>query len=292
MDTERIDTRKLEPAAREQLRRTALRLHRRGHSQAAIATELGLRRPTVSAWIAKAAAGQGTGEGQRGRRTGEGRRLTAAQEARIRNDLVDRTPDQVKLRFALWNARAVRAHIKQCFLVELPIRLVRKYLNRWGFTPQRPTKRAFEQQPAAVQRWLQSDYPAIAARAKAEGAEICWGDETAVSSVEHYPRGYAPKGKTPVLVLSQAKRERINLISAVTNQGLMRFMLYRETMTAEVLIRFMKRLIKDTPRKVFLILDNLRVHHSCVVKTWLAERREQIEVFFLPSHSPELNPDD
>lgn len=292
MDRERIDTRKLEPAAREQLRRTVLRLHRRGHSQAVIAAELGLRRPTVSAWLAKVAAGQGTGEGQRGRRMGEGRRLTAAQEARIRNDLVDRTPDQVKLRFALWNARAVRAHIQQCFLVELPTRLVRKYLNRWGVTPQRPIKRAFEQPPAAVQRWLQSDYPAIAARAKAEGAVICWGDETAVSSVEHYPRGYAPKGKTPILVLSQAKRERINLISAVTNQGLMRFMLYRETMTAEVLIRFMKRLIKDAHRKVFLILDNLRVHHSRVVKTWLTEQREQIEVFFLPSYSPELNPDE
>jgi len=156
---------------------------------------------------------------------------------------------------------------------------VRRYLNRWGFTPQRPLKRAFEQKPEAVRKWLETDYPMIAARAKAEGAEIYWGDETAVSSVEHYPRGYAPKGKTLVLVLSQRKRERINLISAVTYRGTLRFMLNRDTMTAEVLIRFMQRLIKDAGRKIFLILDNLKVHHSKAVTAWLEKNREKIAVF-------------
>lgn len=223
---------------------------------------------------------------------GEGRRLTPEQEARICRDIVDKTPDQLKLRFALWNAQAVRTLIQTYFLIKLPVRTVRLYLTRWGFTPQRPLKRAFEQQPEAVQQWLQTDYPAIAARAKAEGAEICWGDETAVSSVEHYPRGYAPKGQTPVLVLSQAKRERINLISAITHQGTLRFMMYRETLTADVLIQFPGRLIRDSRRKVFLILDNLRVHHSRKVKAWLEDKTDQIELFFLPSYSPERNPDE
>lgn len=292
MEAERIDTRKLEPAAREQLRRTVIRLHRRGHSQAAIARELGLRRPTVTLWLLKAEAGQGVKEAQRGRPAGNGRRLTPAQESVLQQDLVDKTPDQVKLRFALWSAQAVRAHIKTCFGVNLPVRSVRNYLKRWGFTPQRPLKRAFEQRPAAVQKWLTEDYPAIAQRAKAEGAEICWGDETAVSLVEHYPRGYAPRGKTPVLALSQSKRERINLISAITNQGKMRFMMYRETLTADVFIQFLQRLVREAGRKVFLVLDNLRVHHSQTVKEWLAGKAEQIELFFLPSYSPELNPDE
>lgn len=150
----------------------------------------------------------------------------------------------------------------------------------------------FEQNPKALKQWLETDYPAIAARAKREGAEIYWGDEAAVSSVEHNPRGYAPKRKTPVLVLSQSKRERINLISAVTNRGSMRFMLCRENMTAKVLTRFMQRLIKDAKRKVFLVLDNLRVHHSKAVQVWLEAHEEQIEVFFMPSYSPELNPDE
>lgn len=292
METERIDTRKLEPAAREQLRKTAVRMHRQGMKQATIAETLGVRRSTITIWIGKARNGEGTKESKRGRSVGEFRVLTAEQEDRIRKDIVDKTPDQMKLSFALWNANAVRAYIKQSFLADVPIRSVRRYLSRWGFTPQRPLKRALEQKPEAVKKWLETDYPAIAARAKLEGAEIYWGDETAVSSVEHYPRGYAPKGQTPVLVLSQSKRERINLISAVTNRGAMRFMLYRENMTSEVLIRFMQRLIKDAGRKVFLVLDNLRVHHSKVVQAWLEEHREEIEVFFLPSYSPELNPDE
>lgn len=292
METERIDTRKLEPAAREQLRKTAIRMYRRGQTQKSIAEALGVRRSTITIWMGKARNGYGTQEAKRGRAVGEFRVLTAAQEDRIRKDIVDKTPDQMKLSFALWNAQAVKTYIKQGFLIDLPIRSVRRYLQRWGFTPQRPLKKAFEQNPKAVKQWLETDYPAIAARAKREGAEIYWGDETAVSSVEHYPRGYAPKGKTPVLVLSQSKRERINLISAVTNRGSMRFMLYRENMTAKVLIRFMQRLIKDAKRKVFLVLDNLRVHHSKAVQAWLESHGEQIEVFFLPSYSPELNPDE
>jgi transposase len=292
MEKERIDTRKLEPAAREQLRKTALRMYRRGQSHRSIAEALGVRRSTITIWIGKARSGHGTQEAKRGRSLGEFRVLTVAQENRIRKDIVDKTPDQMKLSYALWNAKAVKAYIQQCFLLALPIRSVRRYLQRWGFTPQRPLKRAFEQKPEAVKQWLETDYPAIAARAKREGAEIYWGDETAVASVEHYPRGYAPKGKTPVLVLSQSKRERINLISAVTNRGSMRFMLYRETMTSVVLIRFMQRLVKDAKRKVFLVLDNLRVHHSKAVLAWLEAHREQLEVFFLPSYSPELNPDE
>ena len=294
---EKIDVRKLEPAAREQLRRTAIRMYKRGRSQASIAEELGLRRPTISAWVVREAAlgAQGFKEQKRGRAEGTGRRLTEAQEARIKQDIVDRTPDQMKLRFALWSAQAVKAVIKQMFLIDLPIRTVRLYLARWGFTPQRPLKRAYEQRPAAVEKWLKEEYPAIVARAKAEMAEISWGDESAVSSVEHFPRGYAPKGQTPVLVLSQSKRARINLISAITKQGKMRFMLYRETLTARVLIKFLMRLIRDAGgKKVFLILDNLRVHHSKLVQAWLEEEenKKAIELFFLPSYSPELNPDE
>jgi transposase len=110
--------------------------------------------------------------------------------------------------------------------------------------------------------------------------------------VGHYPRSYAPKGKTPVRVLSQSKRERIHLISAITNQGTLRFMMYRDTLTAEVLIRFLERLIRAAGRKVFLVLDNLRVHHSRKVREWLADRQDLIELFFLPSDSPELNRDE
>ncbi len=205
--------------------------------------------------------------------------------------ICDKTPDQLKLTFALWTRQAVQEFIKQRFDIRIAIRTVGTYLKRWGFTPQKPLKRAYEQRPVEVQKWLQDVYPSITDRAKQEGAEIHWGDETGIRSDSQHGRGYAPKGKTPVIRLS-AKRTSINMISTVTNQGKVRFMIYRDSMNAKRLIKFLKQLIKSSDKKVFLILDNLRVHHSKLVKEWLAEHTKEIDVFFLPAYSPELNPDE
>ncbi|KAF0185740.1 MAG: transposase, partial [Nitrospirae bacterium] len=124
-----------------------------------------------------------------------------------------------------------------------------------------------------------------------ESAEINWCDETGIRNDEKRAKGYAPKGKTPTIRLN-ANRTSMSMVSAITNQGKVRFMVYKEAMNAALMIRFMKRLIKDTGRKVFLIVDNLKTHHSRIVKQWLQENKEQIEVFYLPSYSPELNPDE
>jgi len=217
--------------------------------------------------------------------------LNETQAKEIQKLICDKSPDQLKLAFALWTRKAIQGLIRQRFQIVMPIRTVGDYLARWGFTPQKPAKRAYEQQPAAVKKWLDEDYPAIASKAKDEQADIYWGDETGVRNDCQHGRSYAPKGKTPVLRLP-AKRTSLNMISALTNQGKVRFMIYKENMTAQVLITFMERLVKDAPRKVFLILDNLKVHHAKLVQEWLAEHREQIEVFYLPSYSPELNPDE
>ena len=148
-----------------------------------------------------------------------------------------------------------------------------------------------EKKPERVEAWLKDEYPLIAERAKAEGAEIHWGDETGVRSDCQHGRSYAPAGKTPVQRVS-GSRFSSNMISTVTNQGKVRFMLYQETLTAPVLIRFLARLIRDAGRKIFLILDNLRVHHRKKVRAWLEKHTDLIEVFFLPAYSPELNPDE
>jgi len=291
---EKIDVRKLNYSARETLRKTVIRLHEQGYKQSTICKDLGLRPATVCGWVSryKTSGDLGLKDKAPGRTTGQHRTLSLSQESRIKQDIIDKTPDQHKLAFALWNAKAVAAYIKQCFDITMPIRTVRLYLSRWGFTPQRPIKKAYEQQDKAVQRWLETDYPAIVKRAKKEGAEISWGDETGVSSSEHRPRGYAPKGQTPVLISSKASRTRVNLISTVNNRGELRFMSYKGSMNAQVLIRFLRQLIKHASQKVYLILDNLRVHHSKKVKHWLKDRSNQIELFFLPSYSPELNPDE
>ena len=230
-------------------------------------------------------------KGKRGRRHGEQRDLTSEQEAEIKKLLMDKAPNQLKLAFALWTRDAVKLLIQQRFDYEMPIRTVGEYLKRWGFTPQKPVKWAKEQSTPAVARWLLTEYPAIAAKAKREKAEIHWGDETGLQTGANVEKGYSPKGKTPV-IRQTAKRERINMISSITNQGQVRFMFYRDNMNSKRLIEFMRRLTKDAGRKVFLILDNLKVHHSKVVKAWLEKQAGKIEVFYLPSYSPELNPDE
>ena len=154
-----------------------------------------------------------------------------------------------------------------------------------------PLRRAYEQNPKAVQKWLDEEYPAIEAKAKKEKAEIHWGDETGLRNDSQHGRSYAPRGKTPAILLP-AKREHVSLISTITNQGKVRFMVYENAMNSQILLKFLKRLTKDAGRKVFLILDNLRVHHSKMVKEWLANHTNEIEVFFLPPYSPELNPDE
>ena len=262
-------------------------------TRAEIGEIVGVHADTVGRWL-KSYREQGAKALKlktRGRREGSGRRLNENQERQIQELLVDKTPDQLKMPYALWTRESVRELVKDQFGIKLPIRTVGHYLKRWGMTPQKPVKQAYEQQPARVQKWLDEEYPAIQQKAKEEKAEIYWGDETGLRNDSQHERGYAPKGKTPVIRLN-AKRESINMISAMTNQGKVRFKLFDGGMNAAILIEFMRRLIKDAQRKVILILDNLRVHHARKVKEWLADKADQIEVFYLPAYSPELNPDE
>lgn len=287
------DARTLSNDALEQLRSQAVRLSRRGESNTAIAEILGVNRRTVGIWLQRhATGGAGALRAQRrGRKVGEQRTLTPAQEADVQRCLIDKTPDQLKLTFALWSRQAVRELLRVRCGIAMPTRTVGEYLRRWGFTPQKPVKRAYEQRPAAVQAWLTETYPAIAARAKDEGAEIHWGDETGVRSDDVRGRGYAPRGQTPIRRVP-ARRHSVSMISTLTNQGKVRFMLFRQALDARRLLRFLGRLIRDAGRKVFLILDNLKVHHATKVRTWLDAHAEAIAVFYLPSYSPELNPDE
>jgi transposase len=290
---ETTDMRKLSRDARHERRVQVIRLRKAGHTYEAIAAQTGLSRTGVFDICRRHAIGgaKALRDAVGGRRTGEGRRLSAQQEAEVRKLICDKTPDQLKMPYALWSRGAVAELIGHRFGIRLPVRTMGLYLKRWGFTPQKPIRRAYEQSPAAVKKWLDEDYPAIAARAKAEGAQIHWGDETGLRSDDVRGRGFAPKGETPVIRV-RAKREGLSVISSVTNKGQMRWKIFEGAMNADILIDFLRRLIKGASKKVFLILDNLRVHHSKPVKAWLAEHRDDIEVFYLPSYSPELNPDE
>ncbi len=290
---EKIDARKLKNEVQQAIRNQVIRLRKQGKKNKDVAEFLGISPQHTSTLWQKYRKG-GKKEitlGRRGRRHGEQRTLTEEQERHIQKLIVDKTPDQLKFPFALWTREAVREIIHRQCALDMPVRTVGEYLKRWGFTPQKPVKRAKEQNPKAVKQWLNGEYPKIAAMAKKEKAQIYWGDETGVQNEANMIRGYGPKGKTPVLRVT-AKRAHISMISAITNEGKVRFMVYREAMTQQKLIAFMGRLINDAGRKVYLILDNLKAHHGKKVTEWLAHHKEAIAVFYLPAYSPEMNPDE
>lgn len=291
------DARKLEPAAQYELRKQVIRAWKRGRNRVQISGDVGLSYPAVCNIVKRYRANEEKGVGilapaKRGRREGEDRSLTAEEEAMIQRLICEKRPEQMRMDFALWSRAAVMQLIEREYGIKLSVRGVGNYLKRWGFTPQKPIKRAYEQRPEAVKKWLDEEYPAIEKRAKAEGAEVHWGDETALVNTDVRGRSYAPAGKTPVTYTVGGTRQKLSMIATVTNQGKARWMIIDEAFNADKLIEFMEALIKDAGKKVFLILDNLRVHHSKPVKAWLEKNKEKIEVFYLPSYSPELNPEE
>ena len=290
---EKIDFRKLTSSERYQFRKRAVTLVKSGKKQNEVASLFGVRTATVSSWMQahRQEGNQGLKDEIRGVKSADKKLLSKNQEKEIQKMIVDVMPDQLKLDYALWTRKAVKELVEREFGIVLAVNTMGDYLRSWGFTPQKPKKRAYEQCPKKVQKWLDEEYPGIKERAKEESAEIQWGDETGVRNTNQHGRSYAPKGKTPVKK-HKAQRFSVNMFSTVTNQGQVRFMIYTGSMNADRCIEFMSKLIENKTQKVFLILDNLRVHHSKLVKQWVEENKEKIELFYLPSYSPEKNPDE
>jgi transposase len=290
---QKLDGRRVPDEALEVLRGRAVAMVAAGTSRRAAAALLGLHHNTIGRWLKawRTVGAAGLARRKRGRRPGEQMRLRPTQAAAIKRLISDQCPDQLKLPFALWTREAVQALIARRFAIDLALTTVGGYLRRWGFTPQRPVRRALEQNPERIRAWLAEDYPRLAAQAKAERAEIHWGDETGISNQASYGRSFAPKGQTPI-VRRPGRRSTTSLISSLTNRGRLRFMVYEGALNAGLFLAFLKRLIKGAERKIFLILDNLRVHHAKPVQTWVAAHSDRIELVFLPPYAPEHNPDE
>jgi transposase len=289
----REDGRKLSADAQEERRKTIVRMRKQGKKLWEIEEAVSLSRTAVCKALKnyRNKGWKGLKGGKRGRSVGTGRSLTPEQEKIVRLKIIDRRPEQLKMDFALWTREAVRQLIFQICNIDMPIRTVGGYLRRWGFTPQKPVKFAYERRPEKVKEWLEQTFPEIRERAKNEKAEIYWGDETGLRAGDVRGRGFAPPGATPI-VNATAKYENLSMISAITNKGRVQWMIADGTINAERFIEFLTALCKDSRRKIFLILDNLRVHHSKPLKEWLIGREKKIELFYLPSYSPDLNPDE
>jgi transposase len=286
------DTRSLPAAAQAALRNRAVRAVLDGMTQAEAARVFGVHHNAVNRWVKRYRQGgwEGLSERRRGRRPGEQAALSEPQQQEVIALVRETTPDQLGLAGFLWTRDAVAELITQRYGRWLARTTVGGYLRGWGFSPQRPQRRALEQNPAAVRRWLEETYPAIRAQARQEGGVVLWLDEMGVRSDAATGRSWAPVGRTPVIKRT-GKRFRVNMISAVSNAGMLRFRLFVGSFSGPVFIDFLRRLLRDCGgRKVHLVVDGHPVHRAKAVSAWVGRHAARIELHFLPGYSPELNP--
>jgi transposase len=288
----KTDARKLDTATQAHLRRLVVLAVRDGVKQTAAAKRYGVSLRAVNQWMARDRAGglKALKAQRRGRPAGGGR-LSARQAVRIRSLVLGKMPDQLKLPFYLWTRAAVAELIAREYGIRVSLTSVGRYLKAWGMSPQKPMRRAYERNDAAITRWLDEEYPAIARQAKRDKAVIYWGDEMGLRSDHVTGTSYAPVGQTPV-VHATGQRFGCNMISAITNKGALAFMVFTGRFQAPVFVEFMRRLLKQVKGKVYLIVDGHPVHRSRQAKAFVEERAKRLRLIRLPGYCPELNPDE
>ena len=285
------DARTLSCHAQADLRLRAVQAVLSGKKQKEVGRLFGVSKHTVCRWMLRYR--EGGMQALKARKRGRPHRgkLLPWQAAQIARSVIDRHPEQLKLPYYLWTREAVAELVERRFGINLSVWTIGRYLRGWGFTPQKPVRRAFEQNQEAVKRWLEEEYPAIRRQARREKAEIHWCDEMGLRSDHSAGRTYGLKGCTPVIP-GTGQRFRCNMISSITNRGKLRFMIYKSSFGAAVFLMFLKRLVRQMDHRVFLIVDRHPVHRAKKVRKWVREHAHQIKLFYLPPYSPELNPDE
>lgn len=287
-----FDARSITPKAQEVLRIRAVKaVVEAGKTHQEVADLFGIARGTVSRWVS--IYKKGGYEALKAKKQGrpKGGALKGWQASVIARTVIEKNPDQLRFPWALWTRESVAALIYRKYGLKLSVWTVGRYLRRWGFTPQKPLRRAYQRNPRAVEQWLHREYPKIRYKAKKEKGEIHWCDEMGLRSDHQTGTTWGKRGNTPVVECT-GRRYKINMISTVTNKGTLRFMLFDSSFTVDVFIEFLKRLLRSTEHKVFLIVDNHSVHKSKKVLKWMESHKDGIEMYFLPPYSPELNPDE
>ncbi|MBF0437416.1 MAG: IS630 family transposase [Magnetococcales bacterium] len=286
MDT--TDGRKLSHKTLEEIRIRAVRQVEAGESPEVVIKTLGFHRSCIYEWIAKYR--EGGIDALRSRLApGKTPKLNGKHLKWLYTTIVSTNPLQLCFPFALWTCGMVRELIRRDLGVSLSECQVSRVLHKLGLSPQKPVRKAWQRNDSLVDRWRQEEFPAIQEQAKLEGASILFADESAVRSDFHSGTTWAPIGQTPV-VKTTGTRFKVNLISAIDGRGSMRFMAFEENFTADVFINFLKRLMHNADKPIFLILDGHSVHNSSKVRKYVKSTEGKLELFFLPPYSPNLNP--
>jgi transposase len=235
------DARFLPPVVQQELRQQAISLFLNKVSQVNISKILGVSRQSVWKWVKayKESGNKGLEIRKRGRP--QGSQLLPWQSAQIVNIVKNSCPDEIGMPFLLWTRESIGELIKAKFNISLSRWTVGRYLAKWGFSPQKPVRKAIEQNPQAIESWFKSQYPLIQKLAKKEQATIHWGDEMGLRSDNNVGRTYGIKGKTPI-VRRTGNRFSCNMISVITNLGKLSFMIFQENFNENIFLKFLKKL--------------------------------------------------
>lgn len=284
------DARKLDHKTLEQLRIRAVSRVLSGESPEVVSKAIGINRTTIYDWLAKYRSGGW--HALRSRPTpGAKPKIDGRKMEWIFKTISGKNPQQLKFEFALWTREMIQQLILKKFKIKLSLKAVGRLLSQLGLTCQKPLYQAIQRSESLVKNWLKTVYPGIKKRAKQERAEIYFGDAAHIRSDHHAGKTWGVKGKTPVIV-SSGSRFSFSLISAISAQGLMRFMVTEGGVDSDVFIQFLKRLVSNASRKIFLIVDNGRSHVSKKTKEFISTIKDKLEIFYLPPYSPDLNPDE
>jgi transposase len=284
------DKRSVDHQTLEYLRKLAVTRVKAGERPSVVGKSLGFCRTSIYRWIR--AESQGGEEALNSRKApGPTPKLTDKQKQQVIRWIVGKDPRQYGFDFGLWTRHIVGAMIADRFGVSLTLPCVGALLASLGITPQKPLRRAYERDPAAIEHWKHTVYPSLRRRARRERADIFFLDETGVRSDCVLGRTYGLRGKTPV-VQTSGRRQAINAISAVSPRGGFWFQVYRGMLNAARFIEMLSQLMKGRRRKVILILDGLPAHKAKSVAQYVQSRRGRLELHFLPPYAPDLNPDE
>lgn len=286
----RIDGRTLSHEMSEHIRIMAVRRVRAGERPSEVMRSYGLCRTTIYKWIR--ATRRGGEKGLRSRKAaGPTPKLTARQKRQVFRWINGRDPRQYGFDFGLWTRKIVQALIREKFGQELGITTVGRLLAELEITPQKPLRRAYERDPAAIEKWLREDYPRLRARARRRGARIFFLDEAGIRSDPVLGRTWAPKGRTPEVPTS-GQRQSINAISAVNARGAFWFQVFSGGLNKERFLQFLKAFLRGRRDPVLLVVDRHPSHRARLIREYVQSLRGRLELHFLPGYAPELNPDE
>ncbi len=286
------DGRTLDHKTLEEIRRMAVQRVWEGERPSVVIASYGFSRQVIYKWLRQA---KGKGHGLRALRsrkgTGRPRRLTGKQEQQLFRWINGKDPRQHGFDFGLWTRLVVRKLIADKFGANLSVTAVGKLLAKLGLTPQKPLKRAYQRDPAAIEAWKHDTYPSIAKRAKKLGAEIYFWDESGFRADAVQGQTWGAKGQTPIVAVP-GQRQSVSAASAVNARGGFWFATYKGGMSAELFVAMLKLLMRHRKKPLFLVLDSLPAHKAKIALNYVASTKGKLELHFLPGYAPELNPDE